>query len=208
MSTILIIDDHPVVRRGLREILEELSVDIRIIEAGTAIDGLRIIRESDIDIVLLDINLPGRSGLDMLKDIRKIKAETKVLIISMYPVDQYAVRALKSGAKGYVTKESAPDELLAAVDRILKGGRYITQSIAEHIVDNLESKGPLHRSLSDREFEVMIHLAKGKSIRVIAETLALSEKTVSTYRKRILEKMQMHSNVELARYALQYKLIE
>lgn len=208
MSVFLIIDDHPVVRRGIRQILEEMSGDIQVYEAGRAADGLRKIRESDIDIVLLDINLPGRSGLDMLKDIRKIKPETKVLIISMYPEEQYAIRVLKSGAQGYVTKESAPDELLIAVDRILKGGRYITQSIAEQIFDTFESNGPLHQSLSNREYEVLIHLSKGRNIKEIADLLALSSKTISTYRRRILEKMKMQSNIELVRYALQHKLIE
>jgi len=208
MPVVLIIDDHPIIRRGIRQILEDKSGDIQVHEAGTVSDGLKKFREYDIDLVLLDISLPGRSGLDMIEDMKQLKSDAKILMISMYPEEQYAIRALKSGASGYLTKESAPDELLLAVDRIIKGGRYITQSLAEQIFDTLDKEGPLHRKLSNREFEVMIQIAKGKDIKKIANTLSLSEKTVSTYRSRILEKMNLLSNTDLVRYALRNKLIE
>jgi len=208
MPVVLIIDDHPIIRRGIRQILEDKAGDIQVHEAGTVSDGLKKFREYDIDLVLLDISLPGRSGLDMLEDMKKLKSDAKILMISMYPEEQYAIRALKSGASGYLTKESAPDELLLAVDRIINGGRYITQSLAEQIFDTLDKEGPVHRKLSNREFEVMIQIAKGKDIKKIANALSLSEKTVSTYRSRILEKMNLLSNTDLVRYALRNKLIE
>ena len=208
MPVVLIIDDHPIIRRGIRQILEDKAGDIQVHEAGAVSDGLKKFREYDIDLVLLDISLPGRSGLDMLEDMKKLKSDAKILMISMYPEEQYAIRALKSGASGYLTKESAPDELLLAVDRIINGGRYITQSLAEQIFDTLDKEGPVHRKLSNREFEVMIQIAKGKDIKKIANALSLSEKTVSTYRSRILEKMNLLSNTDLVRYALRNKLIE
>jgi two-component system, NarL family, invasion response regulator UvrY len=208
MPVVLIIDDHPIIRRGIRQILEDKAGDIQVHEAGTVSDGLKKFREYDIDLVLLDISLPGRSGLDMIEDMKQLKSDAKILMISMYPEEQYAIRALKSGASGYLTKESAPDELLLAVDRIIKGGRYITQSLAEQIFDTLDTEGPVHRKLSNREFEVMIQIAKGKDIKKIAIALSLSEKTVSTYRSRILEKMNLLSNTDLVRYALRNKLIE
>jgi DNA-binding NarL/FixJ family response regulator len=208
MPVFLIIDDHPIVRKGVRQVLQDADNNVQIHEAGTAAEGMKKIKETDIDLVLLDIKLPGRSGLDVLEDIKQLKPEVKVLIISMYPEEQYAIRALKSGASGYLTKGSAPDELVLAVKKITSGSRYITQSIAEHIFDILDKEGPLHQSLSNRELEVMILLTKGEHIKDIANTLSLSEKTVSTYRSRILEKMKMNSNAELVRYALQNKLIE
>lgn len=208
MLSFLIIDDHPIVRKGIRQILEDMDGDVHIHEAGTAPEGLKKFRENDIDLVLLDINLPGKSGLDMLEDLKQLKANVKILMISMYPEEQYAIRALKSGASGYLTKESASDELLLAVDKIIKGGRYITQSLAEQIFDTLDIEGPVHGQLSNREFEVMIQIAKGKDIKKIAIALSLSEKTVSTYRSRILEKMNLLSNTDLVRYALRNKLIE
>ncbi len=208
MPVVLIIDDHPIIRRGIRQILEDKAGDIQVHEAGTVSDGLKKFREYDIDLVLLDISLPGRSGLDMIEDMKQLKSDAKILMISMYPEEQYAIRALKSGASGYLTKESAPDELLLAVERIINGGRYITQSLAEQIFDTLDKEGPVHRKLSNREFEVMIQIAKGKDIKKIANALSLSEKTISTYRSRILEKMNLLSNTDLVRYALRNKLIE
>ena len=208
MPDFLVIDDHPVVRRGIREILEEIPGKIHVDEAGTASGGLKKVQTGKYDLVLLDINLPDRSGLETLENIRHTKPALPVLIISVYPEQQYAVRALKSGASGYLTKESAPDELIHAVHTILNGNRYITQSIAEHIFKFLDSDGLPHLRLSNREYEVMIHLAKGKSLKEIGEILLLSEKTISTYRSRIMEKMNMKSNAELVKYALLNKLIE
>jgi len=208
MPDFLIIDDHPLVRKGIRQILEEMPGKIHITEAGNASEGLKKLRERRYDLVLLDINLPGRSGLDLLKDIVHLKPDLKVLMISMYPEEQYAIRSLKSGASGYLTKESASDELTIAVEKILKGHRYITHSIAEQIFDNLNTAELPHQSLSNRELEVMILIAKGKGLKEIGDLLSLSEKTISTYRTRILEKMNMQSNAEIVKYALQNKLIE
>jgi len=208
MPDFLIIDDHPIVRKGIRQILEEMPGKIHITEAGNASEGLKKLRERRYDLVLLDINLPGRSGLDLLKDIVHLKPDLKVLMISMYPEEQYAIRSLKSGASGYLTKESASDELTIAVEKILKGHRYITHSIAEQIFDNLNTAELPHQSLSNRELEVMILIAKGKGLKEIGDLLSLSEKTISTYRTRILEKMNMQSNAEIVKYALQNKLIE
>jgi two-component system invasion response regulator UvrY len=208
MPDFLVIDDHPVVRRGIREILEEMKGKVNVDEAGTAAGGLKKVQTRKYDMVLLDIKLPDRSGLDTLENIRHLKPGLPVLIISVYPEEQYAVRALKTGASGYLTKESAPDELIHAVHTIMKGNRYITQSIAEQIFTLLNHDGPLHSSLSNREYEVMIQIAKGKSLKEIGEILFLSEKTISTYRTRIMEKMNMKSNAELVKYALQNMLIE
>ena len=208
MPDFLIIDDHPIVRKGIRQILEEIPGNIHVSEAGNASEGLRKLRERRYDLVVLDINLPGRSGLDMLKDIKLMKPDVKVLMISMYPEEQYAIRSLKSGASGYLTKESAPDELTIAVEKILKGHRYITQSISEQIFDTMDTVELSHQSLSNRELEVMIQIAKGKGLKEIGSLLSLSEKTISTYRTRILEKMNMKSNADITKYALQNKLIE
>jgi len=207
MPDFLIIDDHPIVRKGIRQILEEIPGTVHVVEAGSAAEGIKKCREDNFDLVLLDINLPGRSGLDVLSDLRHIKTGIRILIVSMYPEEQYAVRAMRSGAAGYLTKDSAPDEMLQAVNKILKGGRYITQSLAEQIFELLDQAGPPHQSLSVREFEVMIQIAKGKPIREIANIMSLSEKTVSTYKLRIQEKMNMHSNADIIKYALKNNLI-
>jgi DNA-binding NarL/FixJ family response regulator len=208
MTEFLIIDDHPIVRKGIRQILEEMPGKIHVTEAGNASEGLGKFRERTYDLIVLDINLPGRSGLDILEDIKLLKPDVKVLMISMYPEEQYAIRSLKSGASGYLIKESAPDELSIAVEKILKGQRYITQSIAERIFDTVNTAELSYQSLSNRELEVMILIAKGKSLKEIGNLLSLSEKTISTYRTRILEKMNMKSNAEIVKYALQNKLIE
>jgi two-component system invasion response regulator UvrY len=208
MPKFLIIDDHPIVRKGIHQMLDELPGQNLVEEASSAGDGLKAFNEVIHDLVLLDINLPGRGGLDLIKDLKKICPGVKILIVSMYPEEQYAIRALKSGAMGYLTKSSAPDELLMAVTRILKGDRYITQSIAEKIFDEFEQKCMPHETLSNREFEVMKMIAGGRSLKEISNLLSLSEKTVSTYRTRILDKMDMHTNADLIRYALQNKLIE
>ena len=208
MPNFLIIDDHPIVRKGIRQLLEERSGPVSVEEAGSAAEGVKKFREGDYELVLLDINLPGRGGLDLIEDLKKIKSNVRVLVVSMYPEEQYAIRALKSGAMGYLTKDSAPDELLVAVNKILQGDRYITQSIAEKIFDALENKGVPHEALSNREFEVMILIARGRNLKTIGDLLSLSEKTISTYRSRILEKMNMQSNADIIKYALQNKLIE
>lgn len=208
MTRFLIIDDHPIVRRGLRQTLEELPGIIEITEAGDAHDGLRAFRDHDFDVVLLDINLPGKSGLEMLADMKSMKPDIPVLIISMYPEEQYAIRALKSGASGYLTKAIAADELPVAIQKLSSGNKYITPSIAEKIVNDINSPGPRHELLSNREYEVMICIAKGKPIKEIASMLSVSEKTVSTYRSRILEKMGIQSNADIVKYMIRENLID
>lgn len=208
MPDFLVVDDHPIVRRGICQILNDISGNVRIAEASDAKEAIKEITSKKFDVVLLDINMPGRSGLDLLEDIKSIHPDIKILIVSMYPEEQYAIRALKTGASGYLTKESASNELLAAVEKVLQGGRYITQSIAERIFDVIDQKGPPHELLSNRELEVLIQIAKGTSIKEIGNILALSEKTISTYRSRILEKMDLNSNADIVRYALQANLID
>jgi len=208
MPDFLVVDDHPVVRRGICQILEDISGPVHITEASNAREAMKEIRAKDFHMVLLDINLPDRTGLDLLEDLKNAHPDIKILMVSMYPEEQYAIRALKGGASGYLTKESASNELLAAIDKILQGGRYITQSIAERIFDAIDQKGPLHDLLSNRELEVLIQIAKGRSLKDIGQTLGLSEKTISTYRSRILEKMELNSNADMVRYALTNNLID
>jgi len=209
MIKILIADDHAVVREGLKQILSETP---HLVVADEASDGHEVmdkLNKHTYDLIVLDISLPGKSGLEILKDIKSQKPKLPVLVLSMYPEEQYAVRVLKAGASGYLTKESAPNELLKAVAQITQGRKYISPSLAEKLVGELEidTEKPLHETLSDREYEVMIMIASGKRIKEIAYDLTLSEKTVSTYRIRILEKMGMKSNADLTRYAISNKLI-
>ncbi len=210
MIKILIADDHPVVRKGLKEIIEVTPGMMVGDEASNGQEALEKVRKSDFDIVLLDISMPGRSGLDILKELKSEKPKLSVLILSMHPEEQYAVRVLKAGASGYLTKESAPDELIAAIRKASKGRKYVSSSLAEKLALYLEMDDgrPLHETLSDREYEVMRMIASGKTITEIAEKLFLSIKTISTYRSRILEKMGMKSNSELTHYALKNRLVE
>ena len=210
MIKILIADDHPVVRKGLKEIIE-VTPDMMVgDEASNGRETLEKVRKSDFDVVLLDISMPGRSGLDILKELKSEKPELSVLILSMHPEEQYAVRVLKAGASGYLIKESAPGELIAAIRKASKGRKYISSSLAEKLAFDLEidAEKPLHETLSDREYEVMRMIASGKTISEIAKKLFLSVKTISTYRSRILEKTGMKSNAELTHYALKNRLVE
>ncbi|HPL63693.1 MAG TPA: response regulator transcription factor, partial [Syntrophales bacterium] len=178
-------------------------------EAQNSQEVMDLIRKKEWDIVILDITMPGRGGLEILKEIRSERPKLPVLILSIHPEDQYAVRALKAGAAGYMTKESAPDDLIKAIRKVLKGGKYISPTLAESLALFLERddrKSP-HEKLSDREYQVMCMIAEGKKVKEIADTLALSVKTISTYRARILEKMRMRSNADLIHYAIQNKLI-
>ena len=207
---ILIVDDHAVVRQGIRQILAEMSGPVVIGEAGNGGDALRLLREESWNIVLLDIGLPGKNGIEVLKQIKAEWKKLPVLMLSMYPEDQYALRAIRAGAAGYMTKESAPDELLNAINKVKNGGRYISADVAEKLVFELdEAKNELpHQGLSDREFEVLRLIASGKSVSEIADMLSLSVKTIRTYRSRILEKMKMKHNAELTHYALKHELVE
>ena len=211
MVQILVVDDHAIVRRGVIRILEESSdLEARCDEAATAQDTLRMVAAGRYAMVLLDISLPGASGLELLKVLRRDHPKLPIVILSMYPEDQYAIRALTMGAVGYLTKESAPEDLVAAVQKALAGGRYISASLAEQMAVHLVSgskKGSLpHEDLSDREFAVLRLIGAGRTPTQIAGELFLSVKTISTYRSRVLLKMNLKSNAELMSYALKNSL--
>jgi DNA-binding NarL/FixJ family response regulator len=178
-------------------------------EAGNGQEALAFIRKKDYDLVLLDISMPGRSGLEVLKDVKSEKPKLPVLILSIYPEEQYAIRALRAGASGYMTKASAPNELIAAIRKISEGGKYISASLAEKLTYYLDGDAsrPPHEALSDREYQVMLMIASGKTVTQIADELCLSVKTISTYRTHILEKMKMKNNAEMTLYAVQNKLV-
>jgi two-component system invasion response regulator UvrY len=206
---VLIADDHAVFRRGLKETIGEAFPKVTFGEAKTAQETVECVRRQDWEIVILDISMPGKSGLDILDDVRRLRPKLPVLFLSMHPEEQYARRALKSGAAGYLTKDSIPEELKEAVRRILTGGRYVSATLAERLAFDLRKGAdtPLHELLSTREFQVLRMIASGKSVKEIANDIALSVKTVSTYRARILQKTGMKTTAELIRYALQTQLV-
>lgn len=210
MIKILVADDHAIVRRGLKQIVAEVPGMVVADEASTGQEVLDKAGREDYDVILLDIAMPGISGLDVLKQLRATKPGIHVLILSIHPEEQYAMRALRAGACGYLTKESAPEELVAAIQRVATGGKYISSSLAEELASCLETdvEKPLHQTLSDREYQVMCLVASGKTIKEIAEELMLSVKTISTHRYRILMKMKMKSNAELTRYAIENRLVD
>lgn len=210
MIRILIADDHPLFREGLRGILAGCP-DITV--SGEASNGQEVLEKvwnNEYDMVLLDIAMPGTQGLEVLKRLKNEKPKLPVLVLSMYPEEQYAVRVIKAGASGYLTKESASEELITAIRRISGGRKYITSSIAERLADDVEptAEKPLHDTLSDSEFEVFRMIAAGKTTTQIAEELFLSAKTISTYRSRILEKMKMKTNAELIHYAIKHNMFD
>jgi len=209
MLKILIVDDHAVVRAGLKQILAETS-DLQVAgEAGSGREALEMALLGSFDLVLLDISMPDMNGLDVLKELHKENEELPVLMLSMYPEEQYAIRALKAGAKGYLTKESAPAELISAIRKVSQGGRYITLSLAENLAFYLgsDSKKSPHQMLSDREYQVMLLIASGKTVTEIADELLLSVKTISTNRSRALQKMGMKNNAEFTYYAIKEGLV-
>ena len=210
MIKILIADDHPIVRKGLKEIIEETPGMKVVDEASNGQEVLEKVFKKDINVVLLDISMPGRSGLDILRDMKRQKPKLVVLVLSMHPEEQYAVQALKEGASGYLTKKSAPDELLTALRKVSSGGKYVSSSLAEKLAYALEKDGekPPHETLSVREYEVLRMIASGKTVTEIARELFLSPKTISTYRARILEKMRMKNNAQLVRYAIKNRLVD
>jgi DNA-binding NarL/FixJ family response regulator len=207
---ILIADDHAFLREGIKKTVHD-EIDMKIIgEASNANDALEMILSLQPDVVIMDISMPGKSGLDVLKDLKAMKKKYKVLILSMHPEDRFAIRALKAGAAGYLTKESAPDELVKAIRTVLTGRKYVSKALADRLVDILSDnmdKLP-HENLSDREYEVFIKIASGNKATEIAEELSISVHTVNTYRARILEKLSMNSNVELSQYAMHNNLID
>ncbi|HEV3216695.1 MAG TPA: response regulator transcription factor [Vicinamibacterales bacterium] len=207
---ILIVDDHPIVRQGLKQTLADAAQIGEIMEAATPQDALDLVRRREWDAVILDIGLPGRGGLEVLKDIKGEVPRLPVLILSMHSEQQYAVRALRAGASGYLTKEAAPNDLIDAIRKIVAGRRYISPEIAERLATELtvDAARPLHASLSDREFDVLRSIASGQTVGEIADRLSLSVKTVSTYRARILEKMRLKNNAELMHYVLTNHLLD
>jgi len=208
---ILITDDHAVLRRGLKQILEDGFGKLQFGEAANASEAIAAVAREHWDLVVLDITMPGRTGLEALKEIRVLKPTQRVLVLSVHSEDQFAVRVLKAGASGFLNKDSAPEELVKAVRKVTAGGRYVSASLAEKLAGTLDqpaSDRPAHQSLSDREFQVLRMIGSGRTVSEIGVELSLSVKTVSTYRARILEKMQLHTNAELTRYCFENKLVE
>jgi two-component system invasion response regulator UvrY len=209
MIKVLVADDHTLVRKGLKQILLGKEDIERVDEARDGKETINKVGRNKYDLVLLDISLPGRSGIDVLKQLKCIKPALPVLILSMHPEEQYAVRSLRAGAAGYLTKESAPDELLKAIKKVANGGKYITPSLAEKLADDItpNAEKPLHETLSDREYQVMCMIASGKTVKEVAEELNLSVKTISTHRTRILRKMHMDNNAQITHYAIKHGLV-
>ncbi len=209
MTNILIADDHPIVRRGLKQILSEHPEVTSFGEAQNSEEVLSLLDGKDWDLVLLDLKMPGAEGLDLLRQVRQLRPKLPILVISMHPEDQYAMRVLRLGAAGYMAKESAPEELLKAIEQISNGQKYVSPQLGAQLAAQLD-KGmskPKHQALSDREYQVMCLIASGKTPTEIAEDLSLSVKTVSTYRARILEKMEMKTNAELMHYAMRERIV-
>jgi DNA-binding NarL/FixJ family response regulator len=207
---VLLVDDHAVVREGFRRILADVFHDLSVGEASTPHEALSLVRSAAWDLVVLDISLPGRGGLEILGDIHSVRPGLPVLMMTMYAEDQYALRAFRAGAAGYITQGSAPEELVEAVRKVISGGKYVSSALAEQLATHLvSSEGrPLHETLSNRELQVLRMLAAGKSVKEIGFELKLSEKTISTYRARVLEKMNMRTTAELMRYAIRAHLVD
>jgi DNA-binding NarL/FixJ family response regulator len=207
---VFIADDHALVRKGLRQVLEE-SDHIEVVGEAAEYSGLAAgVKQVEFDVLVLDISMPGKNGIDALRQLLKDKPHLKALIVSMYPEDQFALRALKAGAKGYLTKTSGPDNLVEAVTQIAAGRKFLTPEVALALAENVgaDAEGPRHATLSDREFQTLRLIAAGRKLSEIASDMALSAKTVSVYRARVLEKLNMKTNAELTRYALENHLVE
>jgi two-component system, NarL family, invasion response regulator UvrY len=210
MFRILVADDHEVVRKGLVNVLAEILQPIKIDEARNGQEAVSKVLKSEYDLVVLDIKMPGKSGLDVLKEIKQHQPKLPVLILSMHPEEQFAIRAMRAGASGYLTKECAGDELVLAIRKAIKGERYISGSLAQILAGELDSDSekPLHEILSDREYQVMLMVASGKPVGAIAKELCLSVKTISSYRTNILQKTRMKNNAEITHYAIKNKLVD
>jgi two-component system invasion response regulator UvrY len=209
MMKVLIADDHAIVRHGLRELLADELPECTFGEACDGVEVLEALDREPWDLVLMDITMPRRGGIDVLRDLREKHPRIPVLVLSVHPEEQFAIRALKAGASGYLTKEAAPDELIEAVRKVLSGGRYVSRTLADRLAAEITRTDdrPPHETLSDREFQVLIKLASGQTVSQIAAELTLSVKTVSTYRSRILDKMQLQTNADLMRYAMRHQLV-
>ncbi len=212
MIKLAIVDDHPLVREGLKKVMASGTIDLEVVvEAANADDIMRMLVKTKVDIIILDISMPGKSGIDVLKDLKIQFPTIPVLILSMHPENRFAVRALKAGASGYLTKSSVAEELVAAIRMIVQQKkRYISTAVAEQLADELDNSGAklLHESLSDREYQILCMIASGKKVRLIAEELSLSVQTIHTYRARLKDKMNMRSNVEFALYVIQHNLLD
>jgi two-component system invasion response regulator UvrY len=210
MIRVLIADDHAVVRAGLKQILSEVPDMVVVDEAFDGEEALRKAQTDSWDVLVLDLAMPGRSGFDILKQLQSIRSPRPVLVLSMHAEDMYAVRVLKAGASGYLIKESTPYELVKAIRKVLSGGKYVSASLAETLALRLDETGdrPLHEALSDREFQVLCMMASGKTVTEVAGELSLSVKTVSTYRARMLEKLNLRNSAEAIRYAVDHRLVD
>ena len=210
MIKVFIVDDHEIIREGLKKILKEESDFVVVAEAQDGVEALEKIQHTDCDIMLLDMNMPGRSGIDLLSDLKIVKPQLHILVLSIHPEDKFALRTLKAGASGYLCKDTALDELVIAIRKIHSKGRYLSTTLAEQLAfDVVPDKDQLpHESLSNRELEIMLLLAEGKKVKTIAKELTLSVSTVFTYRVRIFEKLKLKNDVELTHYAINNKLIE
>lgn len=209
MTRVLVADDHAVVRKGLGQIIAE-TMDLEVgAEASNGAEVLTLIEDDEFDAVVLDINMPGMDGLDTLKQLRAIRPDMPVLVLSMHSEEEYAIRVLKAGASGYMNKDSAADDLVSALRKISGGGKYMSSEVAECLLAHVNAggEGPLHTNLSDREFQVLCLIASGKTVSEIGDQLSLSVKTISTYRARILDKMHMKNNAELTHYAIKNELV-
>ncbi|MFA6063191.1 MAG: response regulator transcription factor [Gallionella sp.] len=210
MTDILVVDDHALIRKGLKQLLED-SQDLKVTgEASTGIGAINMVRAQHFDLMLLDINLPDKHGIDILKQFKSEQPELKIIVLSMYPEDQYGVRALKAGAMGYINKQGASDTLITAIRQVLSGKKYISETLAEQLLNNLigESQELMHQSLSNREYQTLCLMASGKSLSDISEIMMLSPKTVSVYRSRMLAKMGFSNNAEAIHYAITHHLVE
>lgn len=210
MIKVIVTDDHPIIRKGLKQIIDECP-DIEVVdEASCGSELIAKMRINDYDVALLDISMPGRSGIEVLKDAKKLKPNMAILMLSVYAEEHYALRTFKLGASGYLSKDSIPDDLVSAIRKVSEGGKYITSSLAEKIAFEFDafSSKPIYKFLSNREFEVMCYFAKGCTISIIAKKLTLSSKTISTYRERILQKLKLKNTSEIIRYALKEGLVD
>lgn len=210
MISILVVDDHALIRKGLKQLLDDTE-DIRVTgEAESGLQALQLAREQRYDLVLLDIALPDKNGIDVLKQLKQEQPDIKVIVLSMYPEDQYGVRSLKAGASGYLNKQSAPDLLIGAIRQVLGGKKYIGEIMAEQLLNSMigTSQELMHQTLSNREYQTLCLIASGKTLTEIAESMTLSPKTVSVYRARMLEKMGFKNNAEAIHYAISYHLVD
>lgn len=211
MTRVLIADDHELLRRGLRGLLAEAIPEAEIGEVASGAEALAAAHQSNWDVILLDVNMPGRTGLEVLQELRHLNPKQKVLVLSAFPEEEYAIRAFRLGAAGYVSKQGASSELLTALRKVLDGGRYVSPRLAERLASALAGEAPAddpHHTLSNRELQVLRLIAQGRTLKEIAAELALSEKTISTYRVRIARKLGLGTNVELTRYAVQRRLVD